>query len=472
MNRLTNQVWNLQGTPLASFAYTLGPTGNRTNLAETVNGTVRSYAWAYDSLYRLTQETLAGGTSGTLNYSYDLVGNRTNRTSSLSVLTNQSLAYTANDWLTNDAYDSNGNTTNSSGNSYQYDALNHATNVNNGGILLAYDGDGNRTRKTVSGTTTYYLLDDRNPSGYVQVLEEWTAAGGTTNLNRVYNYGLNLVSQRAPGSSTNYFVFDGHGSTRMLTDIGGTAQNVFAYDAYGTLIASNTTPQTAYLYCGQQFDGDMGCYDQRARYLNANTGKFWSRDTDEGSQDDPLSFHKYLYCEADPVDGIDPDGTYDEYASSMAQTFSQVFEELPNLVHLTQSSLSTAPVVVVTPSNGAPYEPQTKVKDSAQAGIFGLPIGTPIHIPVPKSVDPQGLVDMWAKKSSSYYTPSFFWYWRPGGENDYKRTISQEFDAFGNFEYGATGAGRGMTLNELKLVDTWATRIFHFIPANGSETIQ
>ena len=27
--------------------------------------------------------------------------------------------------------------------------------------------------KTVGGTTTHYLLDDRNPSGYVQVLEEY-----------------------------------------------------------------------------------------------------------------------------------------------------------------------------------------------------------------------------------------------------------------------------------------------------------
>ena len=308
LNRLTNQVWNLQGTTLASFVYTLGPTGNRTALIETNNGTVRSYAWAYDSLYRLTQETLAGGTSGTLNYSYDLVGNRTNRTSSLSVLTNQSLAYTANDWLTNDAYDSNGNTTNSSGNSYQYDALNHATNVNNGGILLAYDGDGNRTRKTVSGTTTYYLLDDRNPSGYVQVLEEWSASGGTTNLNRVYNYGLNLVSQRAPGSSTNYFVFDGHGSTRALTDNAGNVANIFAYDAYGTLIASNTTPQTAYLYCGQQFDSDLGFYYNRARYVSQNTGRFWSMDTYKGDDAIPLSLHKYIYCRENPVENSDPLG--------------------------------------------------------------------------------------------------------------------------------------------------------------------
>jgi len=51
-------------------------------------------------------------------------------------------------------------------------------------VLITYDGDGNRVKKTVGGVTTYYLLDDRNPSGYVQVMEEWTASGGVTNLSR------------------------------------------------------------------------------------------------------------------------------------------------------------------------------------------------------------------------------------------------------------------------------------------------
>jgi len=37
--------------------------------------------------------------------------------------------------LAGDSYDSNGNTTVSSANSYQYDPLNHVTNVNNGAVL-------------------------------------------------------------------------------------------------------------------------------------------------------------------------------------------------------------------------------------------------------------------------------------------------------------------------------------------------
>ena len=313
-NHLTNQVWKSGAVTLASFAYTLGPTGNRTALLETNNGVSRSYNWAYDSLYRLTRETLAGGTSGSLAYGYDLVGNRTNRTvtniCSPTSLTNQTPTFTANDWLTSDGYDNNGNTTSSSGNAYQYDALNHATNVNNGGILMAYDGDGNRVKKTVAatGVTTYYLVDDRNPSGYAQVVEEWTTVSSATTLSKVYNYGLNLVSQTQPAGNTYYFILDGHGSTRALTDTSGNVANTFTYDAYGSLLASTTTPQTAYLYCCQQFDTDLGLYLNRARYLNQNTGRFWTMDTYEGDNTDPLSLHKYLYCGANPVNVSDYTG--------------------------------------------------------------------------------------------------------------------------------------------------------------------
>jgi RHS repeat-associated protein len=248
----------------------------------------------HPSVNRLTCSCQGRWKKHRTKYSYDAVGNRTNRQSTISQLPTTGYSYNTNDWLATNSYDNNGNTTNSSSIPYQYDVMNHVTNVNNGAILITYDGDGNRTIKTVSGTTTYYLLDDRNPSGYVQVLEEW-ASTGTPGLSKVYNYGLDLISQRMPGTSTNYFIFDGHGSTRVLTDAGGNVVNTFAYDAFGNLIASNGAPQTAYLYCGQQFDSNLGLYYNRARYLNQNTGRFWTMDTDEGDNEDPLSLHKYLY---------------------------------------------------------------------------------------------------------------------------------------------------------------------------------
>ena len=107
-NRLTNLAWKNGGTALANFAYAVGPTGNRTALAETVNGANHAYHWAYDYLYRMTGETV-GGTGYTspqsVTYGFDAVGNRTNRTSGIPGITSQTPTYTANDWLTSDGYD-------------------------------------------------------------------------------------------------------------------------------------------------------------------------------------------------------------------------------------------------------------------------------------------------------------------------------------------------------------------------------
>ena len=314
-NRLTNLVWQSGGTVLASFGYTVSATGNRTASTETLNNPsspiTRTYAWAYDYLYRLTGETLGGSgypSPQAITYGFDAVGNRTNRTSGVAGITNQSPTFTANDWLAGDGYDSNGSTTNSTGIAYQYDVLNHLTNANNGAVVIAYDGDGNRICKKVGGTTTYYLVDDRNPSGYAQVLEEWTATGSATNLSRVYNYGLGLISQRIQGLSTNYFGTDGHGSARFLLDSSGTMTDTYAYDAYGTLIYLAGTTQNRYLYCGQQWDSDLGLYYNRARYLNPNTGRFWSRDSFEGRGQDPMSLHNFTYCENNAPNKIDPSG--------------------------------------------------------------------------------------------------------------------------------------------------------------------
>ncbi len=49
-------------------------------------------------------------------------------------------------------------------------------------------------------------------------------------------------------------------------------------------------------------------FASQARYLNPSTGRFWTMDTYEGNNSDPLSLHKYLYAHADPINGIDPSG--------------------------------------------------------------------------------------------------------------------------------------------------------------------
>jgi RHS repeat-associated protein len=306
LNRLTNLTSTTSSGTIANFAYKLGAAGNRTNLVETVNGTSRTNAWSYDPLYRLTNETITATSGGGISYKYDGVGNRTNRTSSVSGITTVNATFNSNDQLATDNYDANGSTTNSAGNTYAYDVENHLTNYNNGAAIYVYDGDGNRVRKTVSGVTTYYLIDGRNPSGFVQVLEELTTIGSTPS--RLYSYGLDLISQRQSSGTTSFYGYDGNGNTRYLTAANETVSDTYAYDAFGALFVSTGTTPNNYLYTGEQYDPNLGFYYLRSRYLNPNTGRFWTRDSFEGNNQDPLSLHKYLYGWDNPVNNVDPSG--------------------------------------------------------------------------------------------------------------------------------------------------------------------
>ena len=85
------------GTKLASYAYTVGSAGNRTNVLELSN---RNAAYGYDNDYRLTSEAITadpGGKNGTVSYtSFDQVGNRLAMTSTLNAVPGGSFPYDNN----------------------------------------------------------------------------------------------------------------------------------------------------------------------------------------------------------------------------------------------------------------------------------------------------------------------------------------------------------------------------------------
>jgi RHS repeat-associated protein len=576
-------------TTLATFGYNPGQrpikrSGLRQAARENFyagNTLTRSVDYTFDSLNRLTKETIntdPGSYTGTIDYgSLGKVGNRPQRQvangsgSSLStkVAPVASYAYDHNDWLDTDTdpanangdYDANGNTLfgdldgdgfndQSQTDVYDFEDRLVQTIRDNGAttIALTYDGDGQRVKKTAGSTTTWYLVDDRNPTGYAQVLEEWTSTeptpsgligrwrfeegagttaaddhgtanngtllngpvwssgpmggalkfdgvndyvsvadaaelrlgtgmtialwvkkeaeasdwvrlvgkGDSANRNygvweesgsgkrilfqfqktdgtwlslystatlevgqwyhvtctyngstaviylngtaagqqaitgtpktsshpvtfgyagfhtylagcldevRIYNralsagevsalagssaqyvYGLDLVSQKRNPSSlsplTSYFVYDALGSVRALANTAGDLTDTYTYDAYGLLIerrvrdgSGQLVPEGSpgapaptvnwYRFTGEQWDADLGMYHLRARYLNPQSGRFWSMDTFEGNQSDPLSLHKYLYAHADPVNNIDPSGNESLIGISLAGTLGQ-----------------------------------------------------------------------------------------------------------------------------------------------------
>lgn len=322
LNRLTNVAVNRLTTQIESYSYTLGPSGHRL-VAQEGNG--RRVTYQYDNIYRLTRETILGASPlGDISYTLDPMGNRISMNSTILGIPSQVNTFDENDRLGSDTYDAGGNTTAAtihdslSGTdtafTCSYDFENRilsATSVLSV-VQLLYDGDGNRVQKIVTdafGTrTTRYLVDERNPTRYSQVIEELDA---DNNVTASYATGLDVISltlATPTNKVTHFFGYDGHGNVRFLTDADGLITDRWDYDAYGNLIARSGTTPNNILYCGEQFDSDLGRYFLRARYMDMTRGRFWSMDAWEGARLESSGLHKYLYCEAEPVNGVDPSG--------------------------------------------------------------------------------------------------------------------------------------------------------------------
>ena len=305
LNRLTQVGTGKNSTAISNYAYTLGAAGNRLTVAELSGRTVN---YAYDSLYRLTSETVANdpaNKNAAVSYTYDNVGNRKTLNATLPPAGAMNYSYDVDDRLVSDQYDADGNTVSSGGTNNTYDFENHL--IQHGGVTLLYDGNGNRVSETVGGVTTNYLVDTQNPTGYAQVVDE--LQGGA--VSRTYSYGLERIKESQSLNSvwtTSFYGYDGHGSVRQLTNSAGVVTDTYDFDAFGNLISSTGSTPNVYLFAGEAYDAALGLYYNRARYYNNTTGRFWSMDTFEGDPQAPLSLHKYLYGGADPVDRIDPNG--------------------------------------------------------------------------------------------------------------------------------------------------------------------
>jgi RHS repeat-associated protein len=246
---------------------------------------------------------------------YDATGNRQAMTSTLNAVPGGTFSYDANDRLTSDNFNNNGNTISHAGITIGYDFENRMTAY--GAIMLAYDGDGNRVSETVGGTTTKFLVDDKNPTGLSQVLDE-IVSGSVT---RTYAYGLQRTSENQLVSNTwtpSFYGYDGHGNVRFLTNSAGAITDSDDFDAFGMPIRTSGTTPNQFLYSGERFDSSIGVYDLRARYYNHATGRFLARDPIESGWRNGRSsccrscstsqLNPYTYGSDDPVNRIDPTG--------------------------------------------------------------------------------------------------------------------------------------------------------------------
>jgi RHS repeat-associated protein len=319
LNRLVSVTnINSQSQTISSYVYTLDAVGNKLRVLES-NG--RKVDYIYDTRDRLLSEQITDAVSGnrTIAYTYDAVGNRL--TLSDSVAGNTSYSYNENDWLISEtrlgeqnqySYDNNGSLLTKFHNANDQTTYNWNLDHRLAGVQItngtgthqstyAYDADGNRVAQVVDGVNNNYLVDTNR--GLAQVAAEYDSQGIKTS----YTYAGNVISQTS-NNTQSFYLNDGHSGVRLVTNTMGTVTDAYNYDGYGNLLSGSATGGDRYR--GESRDVGTGLQYLRARYYDSSTGRFASVDPFEGILDSPISRHRYLYGNANPITYSDPTGNF------------------------------------------------------------------------------------------------------------------------------------------------------------------
>lgn len=116
-----------------------------------------------------------------------------------------------------------------------------------------YDYAGNCTSKTINETDTTYYVNDTSGS-LTMVVAETDETGKET---ASYTRGDELLSMERDGEVW-YYLYDGHGRVRTLTDEVGRVTDRYSYDAYGNLLEKEGDTENEFLYNGEQYNANTG----------------------------------------------------------------------------------------------------------------------------------------------------------------------------------------------------------------------
>ena len=94
----------------------------------------------------------------------------------------------------------------------------------------------------------------------------------------------------------------------QLLDESGNVTKTYEYDSFGNEVRPEKKDENPYRYCGEYYDKETEEVYLRARYYEPGVGRFITRDTFTGENDEPLSLHLYAYCANDGVNAWDPSG--------------------------------------------------------------------------------------------------------------------------------------------------------------------
>ncbi len=161
-----------------------------------------------------------------------------------------------------------------------YNALNQLTQTltKNYKVSFTYDAEGLRTGKTVNGEKTVFVWDGD------QLVLELSESG---KVQKRYIRGNDLVyADKGMGIEKQFYVTDPHGNVVQLTDEKGKVTKTYEYDSFGNEVNPDSKDDNPFRYCGEYYDKETEEIYLRARYYQPLVGRFLTRDSYTGEDNE------------------------------------------------------------------------------------------------------------------------------------------------------------------------------------------
>jgi RHS repeat-associated protein len=347
--RLTSVAGKKGDQVLAGYDLTLDAVGNPARVTTTKGApgqptVTQSTAYLYDAADRLTSvcfgaQSCAGTVAERTDYTYDLVGNRTQQRK-VAPGENTTTAYTYDgaDQLTREdttgtvssqrtfAYDLEGNQTRAGTDTYSYQIDHTMASATTGGqtTTYGYDAVGNRiAAASGTGTTAVSRTWSWDVNAPMPLLARETESGSAGTASRDYAYDgtgspLALLAPGAGAATVHSYLRDWIGGVAGVVSPSGTPEWAYDYDPFGVARGTGLTdggrkltedaPTNPLQYAGGYHDQTQGNrYHLGARNYDPGTGRFDAQDPAAGAPTE-TAVSSYAYANNQPTVLTDPSG--------------------------------------------------------------------------------------------------------------------------------------------------------------------